>query len=93
MGQSNSVVKNEKKVQEHVPSDVDIISEQAFNKLAKSKRQQLQQQLEILKKVDQDIPTSKVQIQELIRINKQFYEPIKRPDLSNRRYLANGTFS
>jgi hypothetical protein len=90
MGQTTSVA--EIKEPETV-SNAEVLSNKAFDKLLKSRQKQLEQQLELLDKVNQDIPTSKVQIQNLIDINQQYYEPIKRPDLRNLRYQADGTLN
>ena len=95
MGQTNSVAeKKEDQVNKiKVSSNAEILSDQTFDKLMKSRQEQLQQQLQLLDKANQEIPTSSVQTQDLINISRHYYEPVKRPDLRNFRYKADGTFN
>jgi hypothetical protein len=88
MGQSNSISENTK---EH--SQEEIVSNTVFETLRSQRNAQYKQQIALLDKVNQEIPTSKSQIQELIDINNKFYQPIKKPDLKGYKYTINGSLT
>jgi len=90
MGQSSSVLEEGKLLE---TTQETTVSNKIFETMESQRKAQQQQQLVLLNQVNQEIPTSKVQIQDLININKQFYEPIKRPDLKKYKYTINGSLT
>lgn len=73
-----------------LPSQEEIVSNKVFALIRSQKQAQLKQQLNILASANQDVPTSNVQLQDLVNINQRFYEPEVKPQLAGLEYNAEG---